>query len=57
MHGSPRQDLQNPLGVRGLELHSRFMQTKTFNKLRSLSGGAIGIDNDFAVESFDNVGA
>ncbi len=35
----PRQDLQNPLGVRGLELHSWFLRTEVFNKMHGQSGG------------------
>ncbi len=53
----PRQDLQNPLGVRGLELHSWFMQTESFKKMHGQSGGSAGIDNDVAAKSFENVGA
>ena len=53
----PGQDLKNPLGVRGHELHSWFFPTETFRKMTGKSGGSIGIDNDFAVKSFENVGA
>jgi len=53
----PRQDLQNPLGVRGLELHSWFFPTDTFKKMHGQSGGSTGVDNDVAAESFENVGA
>jgi dihydrofolate reductase len=53
----PRQDLQNPLGVRGFELHSWFQQTEIFKKMHGQSGGTTGIDNDFAAQSFENVGA
>ena len=53
----PRQDLQNPLGVRGLELHIWFFETEIFKKMHGQSGGAKGIDNDIAGESFENVGA
>jgi dihydrofolate reductase len=53
----PRQDLNNPLGIRGLELHAWFMQTEAFRKMHGQSGGATGIDNDFAGRSFENVGA
>jgi len=52
-----RQDLQNPLGVRGTELHSWFFQTEIFKKMHGQSGGNKGIDNDFAAQSFENVGA
>jgi dihydrofolate reductase len=53
----PRQDLNNPLGVRGLELHSWFMLTETFNKMHGETGGNAGVDNDIAAQSFENVGA
>src|SRR5271156_4347674 len=53
----PRQDLDNPLGVRGFELHRWFLDTEEFKKTHGQSGGAKGIDNDFALQSFENVGA
>jgi dihydrofolate reductase len=53
----PRQDLDNPLGVRGVELHSWFMQTEAFKNMHGQSGGSRGIDNDFALQSFQNIGA
>jgi dihydrofolate reductase len=53
----PRQDLQNPLGVRGLELHSWFFQTEVFEKMHGQGEGTTGIDNDIAAQSFENVGA
>ena len=52
----PQQDLQNPLGVRGLELHSWFLQTEVFKKMHGQSGGNKGVDNDVASLSFENVG-
>ena len=53
----PRQDLNNPLGVRGSELHAWLRTTQVFKKMLGQSGGSEGIDNDFAVQSFENVGA
>ena len=53
----PSQDLANPLGVRGLELHEWFFKTETFQRIHGDSGGQRGIDNDFAARSFENVGA
>jgi dihydrofolate reductase len=53
----PRQDLNNPLGVRGLELHSWLFKTETFKKMTGTNGGTEGIDNDFAAQAFENVGA
>ena len=53
----PRQDIDNPLGVRGFELHGWFLNTEEFKKMHGQSGGSQGVDNDFAQRSFDNVGA
>ena len=53
----PRQDLQNPLGVRGTELHGWFFQTDIFKKMHGEGHGATGIDNEMAAQSFENVGA
>jgi dihydrofolate reductase len=53
----PRQDMQNPLGVRGLELHTWFLQTEAFNKMHGQSGGKRGMDDDVAAQSFENIGA
>ena len=53
----PRQDLQNPLGVRGEELHSWFVGTDVFKKMNDHGEGSHGVDNDFAAQSMDNLGA
>ena len=53
----PLQDRDNPLGVRGLELHSWFFKTAVFQKMHNAGEGSQGVDNDFAVRSFENVGA
>jgi len=53
----PRQDLNNPLGVRGFELDTWFQKTAVFHKMHHLGEGSQGVDNDFAARSFDNVGA
>lgn len=53
----PRQDLKNPLGIRGLELHGWFQDTEVFKQVHGQAGGQRGIDNDFAAQSFENVGA
>jgi len=53
----PRQDIYNPLGVRGMELHEWVFGTKTFQEMHGKSGGSSGIDEDFAAQSFQNVGA
>ena len=53
----PRQDRENPLGVRGLELHEWFLHTAIFREMQKLEGGSQGVDNDFAARSFQNIGA
>lgn len=51
------QSLENPLGVRGMELHNWVFATKSFNEMHGKGGGSEGTDNDFSVKSFENVGA
>ncbi|MEO5755413.1 MAG: dihydrofolate reductase family protein [Mesorhizobium sp.] len=53
----PSQDLENPLGIGGGALHKWAFSTETFHKMFGQDGGATGADNDFAVRSFENVGA
>ena len=53
----PRQDLQNPLGVRGPEIFQWFFKTEVFTKMHGQKGGVKGIDNEMALRSFENVGA
>lgn len=51
------QDLDNPLGVRGAELHNWFFPTRTFRAMIGSKGGSKGIDDNFAQRGFDNIGA
>jgi dihydrofolate reductase len=54
----PRQDLENPLGLRGMELHGWFFPTETFQQMQGDGGGGTrGVDNEFALRSFENAGA
>jgi dihydrofolate reductase len=54
----PDQTLQNPLGVGGEDLHKWMIGTHTFRKMvMGKEGGTTDTDDDFAVRSFDNVGA
>jgi len=53
----PRQDLNNPLGVRGVELHGWFRDTEIFSRIHGQGGGTQGVDNGIAVQSFENIGA
>lgn len=54
----PHQDIDNPLGVRGTDLHPWLVGTRTFRRtLFGADGGTTGIDDDFAARGFANVGA
>ncbi len=54
----PNQDINNPLGVGGKDLHQWAIPTRTFQMaLFGVDGGETGIDNDFAERGFRNVGA
>ena len=53
----PDQSLQNPLGVRGPELHNWFYPTAVFQNMYGDGKGTTGVDNEFAERSFENVGA
>ncbi|MBS1544694.1 MAG: dihydrofolate reductase [Bacteroidetes bacterium] len=53
----PSQDLQNPMGVGGMDLHNWVFPTKAFQKMHGQGSGTDGVDNEFAERSFDNLGA
>lgn len=54
----PDQGLEHPLGKGGEALHRWALPTQTFQrKVFGKDGGTTGIDDDFAVRSFENVGA
>lgn len=54
----PDQDLDNPLGVGGKDLHQWLFPTRTFQRvLFGKDGGTAGVDDDFAARGFQNIGA
>jgi len=53
----PNQSLENPMGEGGTALHQWAFPTRTFHAMQGKTGGTNGIDDEFAVASFDNVGA
>lgn len=53
----PHQSLGEPLGVGGPGVFQWFFPTRTFKQMHGEVGGSAGIDDDFAVRSFENVGA
>lgn len=54
----PNQDIDNPLGIGGTDLHHWLIPTRTFQRsLFGKDGGTTGVDDDFAARGFENVGA
>ena len=53
----PNQDINNPLGVGGEDLHQWFIPTRTFQRTHGASDGTTGVDDDFAARGFKNIGA
>jgi dihydrofolate reductase len=59
------QELENPMGIGGMELHQWLLGTKTFREVAGDFAGALigdrpprtGIDDGFAARGFENVGA
>ena len=54
---APGQSQDAPFGVNGLRLMDWAFATRFFTHMFVQSGGAEGIDNDFAVKADENVGA
>lgn len=54
----PHQDIDNPLGEGGTDLHQWLFPTRTIQRtLFGAEGGTAGVDDDFAARGFRNVGA
>jgi dihydrofolate reductase len=53
----PRQDLQNPLGVRGTELMEWFFNTRAWRSMHGQPGGESGVDDAMAAQGFEGIGA
>jgi dihydrofolate reductase len=54
----PHQDINNPLGIGGTDLHQWLLPTRTFQQnLFGKDSGTTGVDDDFAARGFQNVGA
>ncbi len=51
------QDLDNPIGLGGQELMKWFFPTQVWRKINGMDGGETGIDNTFAQQGFEEVGA
>jgi len=54
----PNQHADNPLGIGGTGLHQWLFPTRTFQRtLFAKDEGTTGIDDDFAMRGFNNIGA
>ena len=53
----PHQDTANPLGLGGTALHEWAFGTRTFQKMFGGEGGSAGVDDQFAMRGFENIGA
>lgn len=53
----PDQSIDNPLGVNGMSLHQWAFTTRTFQKMFGQNGGSTGVDDDYAMLGFNNIGA
>jgi dihydrofolate reductase len=53
----PNQDLSNPLGVGGINLHQWLVPTRAFQKMHGNGEGTTGVDNDFAERGSNRIGA
>jgi dihydrofolate reductase len=52
-----RQDLENPLGVRGQEIMEWFFPTRVFQRMHGEGDGETGVDNEIAERGFQDMGA
>lgn len=53
----PAQSLEHPLGVGGKQLHGWMFATRTGRRMFGQEGGSAGVDDEFAVRGFENLGA
>ena len=53
----PAQSKETPLGVGGEDLHDWLVNTRTFKRMQRAEGGDTGVDEDFAVRGFADIGA
>jgi dihydrofolate reductase len=53
----PSQDLENPLGVNGVELMDWFFPTRLWRTMHGHDDGETGVDNRIAEQSFEGIGA
>jgi dihydrofolate reductase len=53
----PNQSIENPLGAGGHAVHEWAHKTEAFQKMLGGMSGSTGVDHDFVVRGFTNIGA
>jgi dihydrofolate reductase len=53
----PAQSRDAPMGLGSGGLHAWFLPTRTFRRMHGQEGGTTGVNEDFAAQSFENLGA
>ena len=53
----PSLSLENPLGMRGIELVDWMLHTRMWRKMQGQEGGETGVDDGVAHKGFENIGA
>jgi dihydrofolate reductase len=53
----PNQSLTEPLGVGGEDLHPWMVTTRTFQSIYGKGEGTTGVDDTWAAQGFENIGA
>ena len=53
----PEQSVDNPLGVRGNELHEWVFETRTGRRMMGMDGGADDVDDAFVARGDEGIGA
>jgi dihydrofolate reductase len=53
----PSQDMQNPLGIHGIELMEWFFPTRLWRRMQGAGDGETGVDNRMAEQGFNGIGA
>jgi len=51
------QSLENPIGEGGMKLHDWMFATKSFQEMHGNDGGELGVDDDFVIDGFKDIGA
>jgi dihydrofolate reductase len=53
----PGQDLENPIGVNGLQVFEWFFPTRTWQRMHGNQDGETGVDDKIAAQGFEGIGA